>query len=35
MKKFLAWMSVLALLAFAGLQILKYYNSLPIPSVKV
>ncbi len=35
MKKFLAWMSVLALLAFFGLQILKSINSLPIPSVEV
>lgn len=35
MKKFLAWLSVLAVLIFLGLQILKSINSLPIPSVDV
>jgi hypothetical protein len=35
MKKFLAWLSILAVLVFFGLQILKSINSLPIPSVDV
>jgi hypothetical protein len=35
MKKLLAWISILAVLVFFGLQILKSINSLPIPSVEV
>ncbi len=35
MKRFIAWIGILAVLAFFGFQILKAINSLPIPSVEV